>query len=87
MEHSFSVPAPGVQLCVADNVLLALHWGSRRALLLDVCSSAAGRLQPITSPVALAPSPGSGVRQDGAWPPECLSLRRCEPGSCVEGGL
>lgn len=62
LEHSFSVPGPDVHLCVADNVLLALHWPSARALLLDVCSAPSERLMPITSPVELAPPPGSGVR-------------------------
>lgn len=86
LEHSFSVPGPDVQLCVADNVLVALHWSSARALLLDVCSATSDRLQPITSPVQL----GSGVRSEpGALtdPREALHPGgRAMAGACTAQG-
>ena len=64
LEHSFQVPSPDVQLCVADNVLVVLHWASASALLFDVCSTPSERLQPITVPVDLTPTPDSGVRSE-----------------------
>lgn len=61
LEHSFSVPAHDVELCVVDNVLLVLHRTSSRALLLDVRSTPPEHLEATTHPVDLTLALGSWV--------------------------
>ena len=69
LEHHFQVLSPDVQLCVVDNVVVALHTdptdgGSARCLLFDVDSPSGDRsLSPVCKPVLLHGSRSCQVDQ------------------------